>query len=181
MYIQAPFPVRNVMGAHALAAHTVYPYREGCSGQAFSGTVQRFPAVYVRCEGVPLHYCLFAPELQWQPRGQRRFSLGNACVSRPEIEADELVDPEVPPPLRHLLFTPGFIVAVQGVTGYLTGVYTLAHLFDAGSVPLGYSGNPGVNGASHRGVNLCADIPSERQPGDAAAAQVSACLIYPSM
>jgi hypothetical protein len=29
-----------------------------------------------------LQNCLFTPELQWQPRGKRRFLLGNACCSQ---------------------------------------------------------------------------------------------------
>ena len=85
-------------------------YGMGAMGERAS---ERFPLT-------PRRNCLFAPELQWQSRGQRRILQGS--TGAPDHEACE---------------------ALWHRGG--------AHPFDTGQLPLSYSGDPGVNGVSHRG------------------------------
>ena len=79
----------------------------------------------------------FTPDLQWQSRGQRRISNGRG-VADPASSRDR--GGHTKRRRRHVR-TP---LAVSSVR-------TCACPFDAVFVPLNHSGNPGVNGVSHRG------------------------------
>jgi hypothetical protein len=92
----------------------------------------------------------FTPELQWQPRGQRRIlqgvSTANACGrQRPSLlRVQGGYRGGVPAPSR-----PGDFGAGRGAAaGSGAG-----NPFNTGCLPLSYSGNPGVTGVSHKGVN----------------------------
>ena len=83
----------------------------------------------------PRRYGLFTPELQWQSRGKRRILQGGACV------------PTAGRAVRGSL-------GGGGACGGGSGALRCVHPFDTGCLPLGYSGNPGVNTVSDSGDTL---------------------------
>ena len=47
-----------------------------------------------------------------------------------------------------------------GSTLWVSIYWQVSHPFDTGCLPLSYSGNPGVNGVSHRGANFGFYLPA---------------------
>jgi hypothetical protein len=89
----------------------------------------------------PLQTGLLTPELQWQSRGEierRIYKEADGAIGEAWVWLGDVCEGE-PLPLQHWPFTP----ELQWSSPH-------SHPFETACLPLGYSGNPGVNGVSDR-------------------------------